>query len=64
MGPTTGEASWTEGYACGEPFLGFQVTQHHSPPSAIHEKDDAPVEEYAYGGVTHCSFSSLDSTTA
>ena len=61
-GPTTGEASWAEGYACGELFLGFQVTQRDSPPSAIHQKDDTPVEDCVYGGVTHRIFSDLDTT--
>ena len=42
----------------------FCVIQNMGEPQAIYEKDDTPVDEYQYHGVTHYLFSNLERKVA
>lgn len=62
MDPLTGDTSWSEFYLRDEESLVFGMTKYTEPSNSVYEKDDTPVEEYIYHGVTHYIFNS--NTTA
>ena len=60
----TDEIFWSQLYLRGEQTLIVGVTKRTGPSNAIYEKDDSPVEEFVYHGITHYIFSNNSSTTA
>lgn len=42
----------------------FGLTMNKGPSYRVYEKDDTPVEEYVYHGITHYIFSNNSTTTA
>ena len=61
---TLGDITFFANYEDGEHFLLFQVNQHRSPPTTIHEKDGSSVEIFEYNGVNHYIFDNLGVITA
>lgn len=62
--PINNDIYWSKLYTRGEQNLVWGLTKYTSPSNTIYEKDDTPVEEYVYHGVTHYLFSNNGTTTA
>lgn len=56
--------NWSELYTRGDDSLVFGLAINAAPSDTIYEKDDAPVEEYVYDGVTHYIFRNTGATAA
>lgn len=63
QGMETEWITWTDAYAKGDLFLGFVMHKRAMGSDSYYEKDDGPVEEYVYHGITHYIFTNLDFTT-
>ena len=62
--PPNFDADWSESYIRGEEYLTFGLTIYHGSPWAHYSKDDGPVEEYVYQGITHYIFGNEGTATA
>lgn len=59
-----GQLIYESFYAKNSDLFDFCVIQNMGEPRAIYEKDDTPVDEYQYHGVTHYLFSNLERKVA
>ena len=62
--PFSHQIDWSELYLRGDQSLVFGLTMNKGPSYRVYEKDDTPVEEYVYHGITHYIFSNNGTTTA
>lgn len=62
--PVTNCVSFGIAYTQGNDCIGFNIEQRTGPSTAIYEKDDGPVEEYEYHGITHYIFSNVTNKSA
>ena len=59
-----GGLNYSNCYLRESDMIGLAVNQNIETPEKIYEKDDSPVEEYLYNGVTHYLFTNLDNQVA